>query len=168
MWWEIRHCHVYLVVMRREKRTEPAVECYGLWDGQLLVKLWTVTTSVSAMTDFTDEVSLALFICTISPRCYKGLQDFEINLCVSHCSCQIHDAHMRLSSIDVFRFHMLLIRISQVFCSDSMINAFLTPVKLQSSMIFLWFLCCALPILLVQRCIESWIGKVVLLCFNDV
>ena len=137
MWWEIRHCHVYLVVMRREKRTEPAVECYGLWDGQLLVKLWTVTTSVSAMTDFIDEVSLALFLCTISPRCYKGLQDFKINLCMSHCSCQIHDARMRLSYNDVFKFIFFLF----VFLMFSSLILWLMPSLHQSNYHHQWFFC---------------------------
>ena len=86
-----------------------------------------------------DVVSLALFLCTSLPRCYKSLQDIKINLCMSHCSCQIHDACMRLSYNDVFKFYILLIRISQVFCPNSMNNAPLTPVKLPSSMMCLLF-----------------------------
>ena len=92
MWWEIRHCHFYLVVMQRERNV--------LSQGLSVVAYEAVTISGNLMRSYymntgtdrlNDVVSLTLFVCT--SLFTQILQDLKI---ISHCSFQINNARTRL------------------------------------------------------------------------
>ena len=59
-------------------------------------------------------------------------------------SFQIGDARTGMPYNDASSFILFLFVFPIFFCSNFMNNAFLAPVKLPSSMIYLLFLCCAL------------------------